>query len=215
MIRVATVAIVLVAVLAGCASPRQAPPDPESAWQQRQGRLQALEHWQADGRLAVRLEADGGQAGFSWTQAGPDYRLRLTGPWGQGGAVLEVGEGEAVLDAGEGRRYRGRSARALLASVYGWDIPVAGLRYWLVGLPGEGDDYSLDRFGRLERVRWRGWQITYASYGRIEDVSLPTDIRVSRGANTEVKVVIDEWSLDSAGDDDGEQIESPVPLMGN
>ncbi len=215
MTRVATVATALAVLLAGCASPRQAPSDRESAWQERRARLQALHDWHADGRLSVRFDGDGGQANFSWAQSGDAYRLRLTGPWGQGGAVLEAGGGAAELDAGEGRRYRGASARALLASVYGWDIPVAGLRYWLVGLPGDGNDYRLDRFGRLARVTWNDWEIVYEAYRRIDGVELPTAIRVRRNADTEVNVAIDEWRLGGAGGDNGDDIDSPVPLMGS
>lgn len=214
MIRLTLAVVALALLLAGCASTRQAAPDPESTWQERRARLQALDEWQADGRLSVRVERDGGQANFTWIQAGGTYRLRLTGPWGQGGAVLEAGQGAAELDAAEGRHYRGANARSLLASVYGWDIPVGGLRYWLVGLPGEGNEYSLDRFGRLDRLTWNEWEIVYESYRRIQGVELPTDIRVERDAETRVNIAIDEWGVGGDASDDGDGIDSPVPLMG-
>lgn len=212
MIRLAIGVIAVVALLSGCAPPRQPPSDRASVWQERRSSLQTLDEWQANGRLSVQFERDGGQANFDWTQSGSTYRLRLTGPWGQGGAVLEAGQGAAELDAGEGRRYRGGDARALLASVYGWDIPIGGLRYWLLGLPGDANDYALDRYGRLQRVTWKDWEIVYEAYRRIEGVELPTAIRVHRDADTEVNVAIDEWRLNDGNDGDG--IDSPVPLMG-
>lgn len=212
---------VLVAIallgLAGCATgPREVPGDREEAWRTLEARLEALDRWRAEGRLSVRMGGDGGQARFSWTdEAGAGFRLRLEGPWGSGAARLAGGNGSARLTTGEGRDYAGADARALLAAVYGWDIPVAGLRRWLIGLPADAGGYTLDRFGRLATLESQGWRIEYRRYRQVGDLDLPAVLRARRVAGeTEVRVVVDEW-YPGGGDSGAPAPESPIPLIGD
>lgn len=206
----------LAVLLAGCAAgPRPLPDDRQAAWQELRARLEALEGWHAEGRLSVRMDGDGGQAGFTWVETrDAGFQLRLSGPWGQGAARLRGGDGAAELRSGDGYRYAGDDARSLLARVYGWDIPVAGLRSWLIGLPADGADYTLDRFGRLATLDRGGWHIEYRRYRRVGDLDLPAVLRArNAAADTEVRVVVDDWRPGSA-DGDAPGPTSPVPLMG-
>jgi outer membrane lipoprotein LolB len=213
-----TVAILCaVLLLAACATgPRPVPDDRRAAWEELRTRLSAVDQWRAEGRLAVRTAEDGGQAGFTWIEL-PDgrFRLRLAGPWGQGATRLLGGDGSARLVAGDGRRYVGADARSLLAGLYGWNIPVDGLRRWLIGLPGEGAEFTLDRFGRIETLRWQGWRLEYGRYRPVGDLELPAVLRARHAASgTEVRVAVDEWRL-GADDGDAPAPGSPVPLMGS
>jgi outer membrane lipoprotein LolB len=199
-------AALIAVTAAGCAGPARQPlEDAASAWAERRASLQALSAWRAEGRLSARVERDGGQAHFAWSQSGSRFRLRLGGPWGQGAAILEAEPDRVTLDTGEGRRYRGTDARSLLASVYGWDIPVAELRYWLVGLPGPRTQFSLDEYGRLARLTWQDWRIVYSGYEQVDGRALPSSIRIerepdARGSVARVKLVVDQWRLGRASD---------------
>ena len=204
-------------VLAGCAAgPRAVPDEREAAWRDLRDRLARLEHWRAEGRLSVRSGGDGGQARFSWVEDGAaGFRLRLSGPWGQGAARLAGGDGTARLLTGADERYAGPDAGTLLARVYGWEIPVDGLRRWLIGLPAGGADYTLDRFGRLATLEWGGWRIEYGRYHQVGGLDLPAVLRARRvERDTEVRVVVDEWRT-GANEGGAPVPDSPVPLIGD
>lgn len=204
------------ALLAACATgPRSVPGDREAAWSDQRERLEALSGWRAEGRLAVRTDDDAGNANFVWVEAGDErFRLRLEGPLGQGGARLVVDGERAVLTTGDGQRYAGPDAGRLLDDLYGWNIPVAGLRQWMVGLPGADADYELDRFGRITALDWRGWHIEYRRYRQVGDLDLPATLIATRAdSGTEIRVAIDQWEPE-AGDESPSEDGSPVPLMG-
>jgi len=213
------VVVAALLMLGACAlQPREVPDDPEAAWQDLRERLEAMDAWRADGRLSVRMEDDSGSASFDWRERlEGGFTLHLSGPWGQGMARLRADNGRAVLDAGDDRVYTGTDAALLLHDLYGWDIPVDGLRRWLVGLPaddGGAASYELDAFGRLSRMSWRDWEIDYLRYGQVDGLDLPTRLEARRtdGA-TRVRVAIDRWRLteDADADRDG----SGVPLIGD
>jgi len=200
--------------LAGCATgPRPVPDEPSRAWEDKRVQLEALDVWRADGRLVVRSPDGGGQAHFTWHEVGNDrFSLRLGGPWGQGAARLTGNAGRVDLQAADGRRFTGPDARDLLMSVYGWDIPVGALRRWLVGLPTEDADYTLDRFGRVASLQWREWSLEYRRYRQRDGIDLPAMLTASReGDGVELRVAVDQWQL---GGETGTVPQSPVPLIG-
>lgn len=204
-------------LLAACASgPRSVPDDREGAWSDQRQRLEALSGWRAEGRLAVRTRDDAGNANFIWIEEGEDrFRLRLEGPLGQGGGRLAVDGVQAVLTTGDGQRYSGPDAGRLLDDLYGWDIPVSGLRKWLVGLPGGDADYELDRFGRIAALDWRGWHIEYRRYRQVGDIDLPATLIATRAASrTEIRVAIDQWNPESGDEPPSDEEDSTIPLMG-
>lgn len=207
----------LVVALAGCAAgPRPLPDDRAAAWESMRARLQALDTWRAEGRLVVRSGNEGGQVAFTWIER-PDgtFALRMAGPWGQGAARLSGGDGRAELHAADGARYVAGDARELLAGVYGWDVPVAGLRRWLIGLPGAETDYTLDRFGRVATLAWQEWRVDYRRYRQVGDLDVPAALTAARtGDGTEIRVAIDTWRL-GAGGGDRRPADSPVPLIGD
>lgn len=214
--RIRLVVLGLVIALAGCAAPRPVPDDHAEAWASQRARLQALDAWRAEGRLVVRSGNEGGQVGFTWIER-PDgsFGMRMAGPWGQGAAHLAGGGGRATLRGADGARYVAADASELLADVYGWDVPVAGLRRWLVGLPASGADYSLDRFGRVATFDWQDWRVAYRRYRQVDGTDLPAMLTATRARDgTEIRVAIDRWRL-GAGGGDTRPADSPVPLIGD
>lgn len=213
-LRGVVVVLLVGAVLAACATaPRPVPEEAQAAWAGLRARLDRLERWRADGRLVFRADGDASHARFTWVEEGDGaFRLRLAGPWGQGKGRLESDGRTVVLVTEEGRAYRGDEPGRLLAAVYGWEVPVSGLRHWLIGLPGTGADYTLDRFGRLGALDWRGWHIDYGGYTRVGEVELPAVLTARNPSrDTEVRVAVDDWRLGGGG---APAPHSPVPLIG-
>lgn len=210
-----------VLLLAGCAvvqPPREPPADRAEAWDTHRERLESIDGWHAEGRLSVRMGNDGANARFDWREI-PDGRfsLRLSGAWGQGVARLTGGAGEARLDTGEGRAAVGPDAANLLARRYGWDVPVDGLRRWLLGLPTatvDDNDRDLDRFGRLETLVWQDWEIHYRRYQQVGDLDLPAVLIATRtDGGAVIRIAVDHWQ---PGTDPGQRESdgSGVPLIG-
>ncbi len=207
-------AAALALALAGCAGPRPVPDDRAAAWSELSERLRSLTQWRAEGRIAVRGNGEPGTVNFTWIESPRrGFSLRLEGPWGQNVGRLDVEPARVALTTRDGRRFVGTDPATLVERLYGWQIPVRALRHWLIGLPGDGRDYTLDRYGRLATLEWRGWRIDYRRHRGVDGLDLPVDLRARRsGDGTEIRVAVDRWQV---ADDDGEPVEdSPVPLMG-
>lgn len=215
------VALLVVGLLAGCAAldpPREVPAEPELAWADLRERLDGISAWQAEGRLAVRTVDDGGNAGFTWRETDRDgFSLRLTGAWGQGVVRLSGNGQGARLETADDRIHYGHDAAVLLSDLYGWSIPVTGLRGWLIGLPAGGTDddaqYTLDRFGRLATLEWQDWAIEYRRYRIVDDLDLPAEL-VARSTTLgmELRMAVDRWRIGTAVDPAPGR--STVPLIG-
>lgn len=214
-------ALVLAGVVAlgACAvGPREVPDDRDSAWDNLRGQLEGLDGWHAEGRLSVNMAGDGGSAGFAWRErADGRFSLRLSGPWGQGVARLSGDDHRVELDTGDGPVVTGDDASMLLRDLYGWDVPVAGLRRWLIGLPADDTadaTYTLDRFGRLETLVWRDWEIEYRRHRRVDDLDLPAILRAERtDGEARIRIAVDRWQLKEAGSSDDD--DTDVPLIGD
>jgi outer membrane lipoprotein LolB len=137
-------ALVALALLGACATPR---PEPgEIPW--------------TNGRLSVRIAADGDRAAQSMSAAfelrgtGDSGELRLNSPLGTRVASARWAPGSAVLANGDGEQRFGDldelSRRAL-----GETLPLAALPDWLAGKPWAGAPHVKGEEG-FEQL---GWQV--------------------------------------------------------
>ncbi|WJW75947.1 lipoprotein insertase outer membrane protein LolB [Thiohalobacter sp. IOR34] len=182
----------LALLLGGCSL---SPPQPVSAWSPP-----AWPAWQLEGRIALTAGEQGWHAGLLWRQDRERYRLRLSGPFGQGALLLEGDAGGVVLREANGREQRASDAEALLYRTTGWELPLAGLRYWVRAQvqPGLPFELQRDAMGRPLRLRQGGWRIDYRRYRRYGDGELPALIRLSTDG-VSVRLVIDDWRRLEAG----------------
>lgn len=170
----------LLALLAGCAvePARQVPaPSPEA--------------FVLSGRIAVRADPESFSGSLRWDHSGGSDRVSLLSPLGQTVARIESGPGEFVVLVAGREPVRGASADDLLRQVLGWEFPLDGLRFWVLGRAAPDSDARLERdeAGRVTRLTQQGWQVDYL---RWSDAGLPATLRARRG-NVEVRLVIDAW----------------------
>ena len=93
---------------------------------------------------------------------------------------------------------RAESPEALLEREAGWSVPLAGLRYWIVGAPapdGAVSTLELDGQGRLARLEQAGWTVIYERYGALDGLALPGRIRFSN-ESVEATVVVRRWTAE-------------------
>jgi outer membrane lipoprotein LolB len=179
----------LAVLLAGCATapPSQAPlqPDPDS-----------LSDWTATGRLAVAAGDAGGSGSFVWSQASESATLRIRGPLGAGGLLIETDGTSLLLVEGNGRIVDSQSARQELRQRLGTDLPLASLRYWMLGVPAPGSEARvlLDRRPPLRVIEQSGWRVGIDEFRSVAGFSLPTRLTATTDG-ARIKVVVSEWSL--------------------
>ena len=185
-------------LLGACATrpPVSVTPAPESVWLQHRATLEDLTAWQVRGRVAVQRDDDGWNAGFDWQQRGDTYRIRLRGPFGQGGLELHGDRLGVWLKREDAAPVYARSVDRLLEDETGWRLPVQGLRDWLLGLPAAGQPSALDwdRQGRLRTLQQDGWSIDYRRYRDVGERQLPDRMQLVHD-QVQVKVVVDHWQV--------------------
>ena len=178
--------LVLLAVLAGCATPTRIA-----------GEGPAFER---SGRFAVNITEAGSapeavQGGFAWRDTGAVLLIDLTNPVGSTLARITLDRTGATLEHADGRTESAPNADALLAKAIGTALPVSDLRDWLQGRPGPGATQGMERDdqGRPTAFSQKGWQLRLSRY----DAEGPGLLRLDRrdGArHLSVRLVVDTQS---------------------
>lgn len=185
--------LAVVALLGGCAvAPVTSPPTPPDD-------VAALEHWTASGRIAIAANGEGGSGSFTWEQRSEATTLSIRGPLGAGAMqVSSDGQSVAVTDS-NGRRLDDAQAQGLLRQRLGIDLPVADLRYWMLGVPAPGSPSSVSDAAEAPRrvIEQSGWHIGYDTFRAAAGVSLPERFTATQGG-VRLKVVVDDWRIGGA-----------------
>lgn len=198
----------LAALFAGCASAPPPSGDRAILWQKRQAELKTVSGWRLHGRLALRAADQGWHATVDWERDGDRHRLDFTGPLGRGHMRLIQDRNGAEVTDSERHSYRDADAQRLLRRVTGWQFPLEGLNYWVLGLPVPGQGApaeELDAYGRLKNLAQSGWDIQFLDYARYDGLELPTKMFIkgenraplnTQGDDTlEVRLVIERWAF--------------------
>jgi outer membrane lipoprotein LolB len=193
------VALLLLASLTACTvAPTRPQAEREQLWQARSAQLAHIDAWDLEGRLAVHAGDQGGQMALRWHRQGETEEVDITGPLGK--RLLQLvqdASGARAVDA-DRRTYAGRDAQSLLFEATGWQIPLSGLNYWVLGLPipGVPHEQRLDDEGRLESLRQLGWTVRFLDYGRYQGVELPRRLFLEiPDPALELRLVVQAWTL--------------------
>lgn len=182
------VLIVLAAVLTGCT----VVPTLTGVKYDREKRLSyyALDPWEFEGRLALKSATGSETPSISWRHHGNEDALRLAGPLGQGAVAIRMRGGHIEIDRGDGDVEVSDQPDELIKARIGFSVPVAALRYWVLGLPEAGQYYEVDENG----FRQSGWVVHYPQWMRVGGDEMPRLITV-QNADLKLKLVIDQWVL--------------------
>lgn len=173
---------------------------PPANWADRQSALNAFQHWQLQGKLAVRQPSDSGTANINrWVQDNEHYQLSLSSAFlGLGRTELEGVPGFLELTLPDGETYRSNDPNALVEAATGWQLPIDSLTWWIKGLPDPASDFRLlfNEAGDLAVIRQQGWEIRYERWQSFihEQPSLPARITALK-EDKRVRVVVTDWQI--------------------
>ena len=156
-----------------------------------------LTQWTAKGRIALVAQGQGGSSSFVWQQRSERTELMVRGPLGAGGLQVTT-DGETLeLADSSGQPLDGAAARAELERRLGVALPLAELRYWMLGVPApqetagpveKPEDATMPGFIQ------RGWTVSYQTLGEQAGWRLPSHLSATTG-DTRVRIVVDDWIL--------------------
>lgn len=189
----ALIACCALLALAACQS---APPAPATPWPERRAALQALQNYGFNGKFAAATATDGFSAAIQWQQQGGLSEVALRGPLGVGGARLSFDGRELRVVDSHGTPLDGDAARQEMQRLFGFDPPLARLRYWLLGVPdpAAAGSETLDDSQRLRSLRQDDWQVDYLDYLKTADLWLPRRLALQRGP-VKLKLQVSHWQL--------------------
>jgi len=189
-------------VLSACVTveKHQLPPGSEiskqAAWEAHRANVEILKSWKLKGRVAGKSNDEGFRAGVQWEQLQNDFTIDLHGPLGRKVAVISNEQSTVQLKTSKGKTYQADSAEELMQKLFGYSLPVNGLRHWLLGIPDPNQTYGsleLDDQGHLTKLNQAGWLIEYKRYHDASPI-LPSLMHISNSSlNANIK--IDRWTL--------------------
>lgn len=185
----------LLVFLGGCATTSRPPTEAgdRAAWQARRANLLALSGWTMQARAG-----SGGLFGWSgnlrWVQLGDRFDISVSGPLGAG-AMRIVGTPERLRIRKDGKTYVTSQPDAFFRQQLKLTFPVAGLRYWALGVPEPGVPASVavDAQGRVTQISQSGWTLTYDDYRQVGEYQLPGRLSGVKD-DTRIKLVVHEWT---------------------
>jgi outer membrane lipoprotein LolB len=191
--------LALAAAIGACAPllPTPAERAADAALEARREALAQLTAWQAVGRLSLQSPEQAWHAALVWAEEPGGYRVRLSGPLGQGAVEIRGEPGGVTLRTARGETYTAPDPETLMQQTLGWSVPLAGLRHWILGRddPSGGPArHSVDPAGRPATLSQAGWEVHYLAYLPADPVDLPSRVQLDRG-DLQARVVISRWDL--------------------
>lgn len=185
MTRVLLLSIAL--LLSACSSLQAPPPAPDA---NLQGKLD--NDWQFTGKAGIRQGNSADSANIDWHQQDSAYEVRLSGPLGQGGAVISGNNSGVELQvSGEDEIFHGATPEEVMYKALGWYLPVSQARFWVQGLPDPA--YPSTELTDANGFEQLGWRIEIQRLSEVNpDLILPSRLEFSYD-DLRVRLVIRDW----------------------
>lgn len=175
----------LLALAAGCATPPAAPVAAVAPWSA---------NWTLQGRIGIQTGEQSLSGNIRWRHRADMDEVLMTTPLGQGVARIVRDAAGVLLEVPNQPPRRAPDAESLTREALGYELPVAGLVWWVQGRPdpGSASEASHAPAGRLTRLRQDGWVIDYLQYAAD---ARPRKLVVARDG-LEIRLVADSWQTE-------------------
>lgn len=199
-LRSALAGSVVLLALAGCQThPRVAPvigPGADAPWPEQEAALRKVADYTLSGRVAVAANGQGFSGSLHYQQRAQRSEMSLDGPMGIGGMRVRVDGDDINISTSRGENLDGSAARAELEQRLGFVLPLAELRWWLLGLPapGVGETRAADATspGPLDGFEQDGWHVLVNSRAPALGFSLPQRLTIER-EGARLKLLVEQW----------------------
>lgn len=168
----------------------------EAAQQAREAALSGRAHWSLAAHIGVSNERDSGSGELDWHQDGDAYTFTVRAPVTGKTWKLSGEDGHAKLEGVESSPIGADDAEKLLRERVGWDVPLAALRAWVLGLraPAAPARVSYAESGLPAKIEQSGWSVEYRDWYTDRNPPLPKRVFATRGA-TRVKMAIESFDI--------------------
>jgi len=169
--------------------------DADQIWQARSEYLYQQNHWTVHLALIGVTAEQKFKTRAIWEQKGDRYTIKLRDFIGRTVAIID-GSPEAVsAKTSKGEQFKGDNAEQLIKQLFDIQIPVAGMRYWLLGLPKpnvEIKQLALNDQGLAEQVNQQGWAMSYPYYLEYDPFKMPSQILLAYD-DIDLTVKVSQW----------------------
>jgi len=199
-LRAAVAAGVVLLALAGC---RTRPPvtavigpGADAPWPEQQAALGKLDSYALNGRLAVAANGQGFSGSLRFRQQDSRSEMALDGPMGIGGMRVQLDGEELGITSSRGEKLGGNEARAELEQRLGFALPLANLRWWLLGIPApsapENGIAPAAQATPPVAFDQDGWHVSVNSRAPGLGFSLPQRLTIER-EGARLKLLVEQW----------------------
>ncbi|CAG1020032.1 Outer-membrane lipoprotein LolB [Patescibacteria group bacterium] len=188
MLKLNSIALASILLLSGCSLFPIEPTIPYSKTASLP--LYKVNNWSLDGRLSISNTKDSWNANMDWHHDIEKEHIKLSGPLGQGATVIQLTKESVTIDKGDGKAQTSNQPQQFINQQLGMFVPVASLRYWVIGLPEPNVDFVETATG----FKQAGWLIDYKQMQTVKTNTLPYKVHVSN-EQVKLKLIIDEWQL--------------------
>lgn len=171
--------------------------DREQTFDRNQDKISNLDSWQFDGRFSIRSPKGVDSANLAWMQESARYLLKISGPLQQGTVFIRGDASGISYKDSKGVTDKASSPEELLSRHTQYQLPIASLRYWVLGRPDPQYAYNLNiaANGDLRTLNQNGWDIRYEAFNTVEPYRLPTKL-VLKHDKIEIIISIHDWNPD-------------------
>lgn len=152
--------------------------------------LYLLKRWSFDGRISLTDGRESWSAAILWAHTDAKDEIKLSGPLGQGAAVITLTNDTVTIDRGDDKPKQSTQVDEFIHQQLGVFVPVRALRYWVLGLINPATPY----FEKGDGFKQSNWDVHYLQMQNLGNEWLPRKIGVEQG-EAKLKLIIDQWTL--------------------
>ncbi|MEQ1529578.1 MAG: lipoprotein insertase outer membrane protein LolB [Methylococcales bacterium] len=152
--------------------------------------LSEVQEWTFEGRMALTGQNDSWSADIVWSHRFDHEQIKLSGPLGQGGVLINLVGDAVTIDRGNGNVRSSEEAENFINQELGLVVPVKFLSYWVVGLPKPDVSWNEIQSGFTQL----GWLNEYKQMQQVNNLAMPKKINVTNG-QVRLKLIVDQWHL--------------------
>ena len=168
-------------------------PGADAPWPEQRAALEKLDRYGLTGRVAVAAQGQGFSASLRYHQDPQGSNLALDGPLGIGGLRVDIAGDEIAIATSRGEKLDGQAARDELERRLGFQLPLAELRWWLLGIPAPGE-HTLNQGGggEIRDFTQNGWRVSINARAAGLGFALPQRLTAER-EGARLKLLVENW----------------------